>query len=143
METKKTNFLMRSGILSTLLSLSCIAIIFEYCQIHGWSWIFTITEIVLLIVFISSFGFSFANSGLWAFSHKSLKKLDEREIALVSKALRRAYSIFTVIILIYLLLVSLLEIPVSMVVVASLIFMAHLMPASLIGWSEKEIRSDH
>ncbi len=129
----------RTGVAFTLGSIITITLIFEYCIITQWTTAFIISEIFLIIVFISSFAITFIKTGLWEFTHKPFEKLDEREIALTGKSLRYAYAILTVFILILLLSYSLLNKQISVVLVASLIIFAHVLPASIIAWTEKHI----
>ena len=65
--------------------------------------------------------------------------MDEREIALTSKSLRYAYGIFAVVILILLLSLAITDTPIDVVLVASLILFAHILPASVIAWTEKGV----
>jgi hypothetical protein len=138
METQKPKLIVRLGIILTLLSLLDIAIIFEYCQLNEWSLALTIAELGFIAIFLISFFLTFIRTGLWAFTHRSLKKLDEREIAMVSRALRHAYAIFSIVVLSYLLIISVSESSVSIVMTVSLIIFAHLIPASIIGWMERQ-----
>lgn len=129
----------RTGVVFTFISLILIVLIFEYCIIKQWNTALTIIEIVLLFVFVLSFVITFIKTGLWKFTHKPFEKLDEREIALTGKSLRYAYAIITVLILIILLSFSLLNKHISIVLIASLIIFAHILPASIIAWTEKRI----
>jgi hypothetical protein len=114
-------------------------IIFEYCKIEQRDSRIIAIEIIPFIIFIVSFILTFIKTGLWRFIHKPLIKLDEREIALTSKSLRSAYSIFTVVTLALLLTLAITHTPIDVVLVATLILFAHLLPASYIAWTEKEI----
>lgn len=129
----------RVGVIMTYLSLICIVLIFEYCRINQWISILIIIEIIAIIVFLTGFVLTYLKTGLWSFIHKPLKNLDEREIALTSMSLRYAYGIFTIVILVVLLSFAILVIPVSIVLVASLIIFAHILPASVIAWTEKPV----
>ena len=82
---------------------------------------------------------TYIKTELWNFIHKPLIKLDGRETALTSKSLRYAYGIFTVVVLSVLLSFALMATTIDIVVVASLILFAHLLPASVIAWTEKEV----
>ncbi|MEN8225818.1 MAG: hypothetical protein ABFS05_10735 [Bacteroidota bacterium] len=140
MELKESIRKRRIGVMLTLISLAAIASIFEYGRIEQWNIMLQITEIILFVVFVVSLVLTFLRTGLWRFTHKPLKYLDEREIALTSKSLRYAYAFFAVIVLILLLSFSLLERPVHIVIVVSLILFAHLLPAAVIAWTEKQIK---
>lgn len=113
-----------------------MVLIFEYCKMEERDSKIIAIEIIPIIIFIVSFNATFIKTGLWGFIHKPLKKLDEREIALTSKSLRYAYGIFTIVILILLLSLAITHTPIDVVLVASLIIFAHILPASIIAWNE-------
>jgi len=115
METKKAFDWIRFGVIVTFLCLLSIVLVFEYSMINGWT-----------------------KTGLWKFTHKPIRKLDEREIAVVSKSLRYGYAIFSVVVLCFFLFLSLTGNKVSIVMAGSFILFAHLIPASIIAWTEKK-----
>ena len=139
MEMKKSVSKRRIGVIFTLISLCSMVLTFEYYKIEQRDSTFIAIEIISVIIFIVSFMLTFINTGLWGFIHKPLKDLDEREIALTSKALRYAYAIFTVVTLMLLLYFAVTLTPLDVVLVAALILFAHLLPASIIAWTEKVI----
>ena len=139
MEMRKSIKKRRIGVIITLLSLCSMVIIFEYYKIEQRNNAFIAIEIIPFIIFLVSFIATFIKTGLWGFIHKPLTKLDEREIALTSKSLRYAYGIFTVVTLFLLLTLAIIHTPIDVVSVASLILFAHLLPASIIAWTEKEV----
>ena len=139
MEMRKSIKKRRIGVIFTLLSLCSMVLIFEYCKIEQRDSTIMAIEIIPIIIFIVSFIVTFIKTGLWGFTHKPLKKLDEREIALTSKSLRYAYAIFTVVTLILLLSLAITYTQIDVVLVVSLILFAHILPASYIAWTEKEI----
>ena len=128
----------RIGVILTLISLCAMVGIFECCKINRKMNIFITTEIIAFIIFLISFSLTYLKTGLWRFTHKPLKKLDERELALTSKSLRYAYVIFTVIVLVLLLSLAIFSAKIDIVLVVSLILLAHLLPASVIAWTEKD-----
>ena len=129
----------RVGVIFTLLSLISMVLIYEYCKIYQRDSIIIAIVIIPIIIFIVSFIVTFVRTGLWVFVHKPIKKLDEREVVITSKSLRYAYGIFTVVTLILLLSLAITHTPIDVVLVASLILFAHLLPASYIAWTEKEV----
>ncbi len=139
MEMKKSIEKRRMGVILTLLSLGLMVFIFEYGKIEQWNTVLQISGILSIIVFIASLIPTFFKTGLWKFIHKPLKELDEREIVLTSKSLRYAYSIFTVVVLSLLLILAITTLQIDVVLVAALILFAHLLPASVIAWTEKVI----
>jgi len=139
MEMRKSIKKRRIGVIFTLLSLCSMVLIFEYCKIEQCDSAILPIEIIPIIIFVMSFIATFIKTGLWGFIHKPLKKLDEREIALTSKSLRYVYGIFTIVVLALLLSLAITQTQIDVVVVASLILFAHILPASYIAWTEKEI----
>ncbi len=137
MEQQESNNKKKIGVIVTFISLIVTVIIFEYFKINKENNYFIVIELSAITIFLLSFIFAFVKTGLWKFTHKPLKELDEREIALTSKSLRYAYSIFTVTALIFLLIFAIMKIQIDMVLVVSLIIFAHLLPASVIALSEK------
>jgi len=99
-----------------------------------------IIEIPLLLTLLISFILSFMRTGLWKFTHKPIKDLDERELELASKSLRTAYSLFAILVLCILLVIAVFNIAVSIILAVSLIFLAHLMPGIVIAFTEKSLR---
>jgi len=71
-------------------------------------------------------------------THASYKKLDEREIQVVFKATSISYSLFAIAILviIYIFILSGLG-QIDAVLAVSLLYFAHILPASIIAWNEK------
>lgn len=143
MELKRSLKERRLGVVVTLLSLITVVSIFEYGTSLQWNLSLKIAGLISLITFIIGLIFIYIKTGLWKFTHKPIENLDEREIALTSKSLRYAYSTFSVIVLALLLSFSVLDKPVNIVLVVSLIVFAHLLPASVIAWTEKQIESDN
>ena len=142
MEQKKSMSKRRFGVVITYLSLISIVSVFEYGTNVQWNIILKVTGIISLIVFIVALSLTLFRTGLWKFTHKPLENLDEREIVLTSKSLRCAYRVFTVAVLIILLSYSLLEKQLNIVLVTSLIVFAHTLPASIIAWTEKQVKQE-
>lgn len=98
--------------------------------------------LMLAISFIVVFG----QTGLWRFVHTRVERLDEREIMVTYESLRHSYGFFTVICLVIFLVAELLrdnllggrQIPL-MPMIAALIYLAHILPASVIAWRERDI----
>ena len=136
---KKERALRKTGVITTTLSLIAIVIIFEYGKVNLQRNYFLVLEILAILAFLISFFLTYAKTGLWKFTHKPLKELDEREIALTSKSLRFAYGIFSVTVLVLLLSLAIIETQIDIVLVVSLILFAHIIPASVIAWTEKNV----
>ncbi len=71
-------------------------------------------------------------------THASFKKLDEREMQVVFKATSISYSLFVIVtlVIIYIFILSGLG-QIDAVLAVSLLYIAHILPASIIAWNEK------
>jgi hypothetical protein len=127
----------RIGVVSTIFALIAFVFVFEYGRITQWNMFLTALLFLFIIVFTYGFVKFYIKTGLWKFTHRSVEVLDERELLLISQSLRYAYSIFTVAVLLLLLLVFILQVHISIVLVVSFIFLAHILPASVLAWSQK------
>jgi len=104
---------------------------------------------VSALLLVISFVIVYARTRLWRFVHTSPAKLDEREITVTYESLRHSYAVFTVICLAIVLLAELFkddllggyEIPL-MPIFGALIYLAHILPASVIAWRERKIYRD-
>ncbi|MCK4812478.1 MAG: hypothetical protein KAT14_00920 [Candidatus Marinimicrobia bacterium] len=140
MKTTQSMTSIRFGVLLSMLSLIAIVVLFELGIRLEWTTLMLIVEIPLLVILLISFILSFMRTGLWKFTHRPLKDLDEREIALTSKSLRQAYAWFAIIVLCILLVFAVFNIAVSIVLAVSLILFAHLIPGAVIAMTEKTLR---
>jgi len=139
MNERKSMAPIRWGVILTMLSLAGVVVFFELGVRTQWSTALMISEIVLLVILLITYILSFMRTGLWNFSHKPLKELDEREMEMTSKSLRIAYALFTIFVLFLLLVFAVLNIAVSIVLAVSLILFAHLLPGTVIAFSEKAL----
>jgi len=139
MKTTQSITSIRLGVLLSILSLVAIVVLFELGIRLEWTSLLIIIEIPLLVILLISFILSFMRTGLWKFTHRSLKDLDEREIALTSKSLRTAYALFGVLVLCIFLVFAIFNISVSIVLAVSLILFAHLIPGIVIVFTEKAL----
>ncbi len=95
---------------------------------------------VFLLILILSFVYVYVNSGLWALTHKKTENLDERQIQVVTNAIRVSYSTFVIIVIILVYLFAILGVgTIDVVFAASLLYLAHIIPASILAWTEKEV----
>ena len=67
------------------------------------------------------------------------KKLDERELQVTNTGLKYAYAIFTVTALVAIYWHAITEIQVNGLTAAGLLYLAHILPATVIGWREEDI----
>ncbi|UCE24983.1 MAG: hypothetical protein JSU74_02730 [Candidatus Zixiibacteriota bacterium] len=102
--------------------------------------------VIAILAIIVSFIQVYARTGLWRFVHTKAEKLDEREMLVTYESLRHAYGLFAVICLLIFLLAELITKEFGggyklalMPVIVALIYLAHVLPASVIAWTEREI----
>ena len=136
MNTKISLTNRRIGVTLNYFSLAAIVVIFELFKDSGLP-VLTISAISgALMVWLVSFILTYIRTQAWKQVHRSFKTLDEREAGQAYESLRVAYGIFTVIVLAILLLYSVSELRVSIVIFVSLLYLAHVLPASFIVWKK-------
>lgn len=131
----------RTGVLLNYLGLIGTVGFFYAGYLTSWNGVmvalFGLSLVILLISFFRYFFFS----GLWRFVHTGSGNLDERQIKVTRESLRLSYSAFTAISLIVFLWISLYHTGDTnlLVIFAGLLYLAHILPATIIAWKEKEI----
>ena len=94
---------LRTGIVINLLALAFLVLSWTTNPVNKTKIGLIVTGVFALLVLLYTYYYSFVQTGLWKFTHTVVPKLDEREYALNNRALRFAYSIFTIVVLAYLL----------------------------------------
>jgi len=135
----KTKHTRRFAVLINYFSIVVILVLFYLVRLLGLNPIFLAFEIIPLITVVLSFRHAFVKTGIWKMTHASSKKLDEREIQVVFKAMNISYSLFaiTTLVIIYIFILSGLG-QIDAVLAVCLLYIAHILPASIIAWNEKE-----
>ena len=118
--------------LMNYLSLILIVITFQYLKDVEWTWVFVVLEVFFIVLFAISLYYSYIKTGTWSFVHRSLEKLDERELKIVGKASRLSYAVFTIIALLIMMVLSVTEWRINMVFTAAMIYFSHILPASIL-----------
>lgn len=136
MNTKISLTNRRIGLTLNYLSLAAIVFLFEFYKDTGWPDLAILAISGALMVWLISFILTYIRTRAWKQVHRSFKKLDEREAGQIYESLRVAYGIFTVIALLVLLAYSLTEMQISIIIFASLLYLAHVLPASFIVWKK-------
>ena len=137
MESIRTKTRNRMIIILNYLSLIISLILFEYFREAGAWDLLSVSAIAgSILVFIISFYYAYGKSGAWKQAHRPFSRLDEREAGIAYEALRIAYAVFSVTILIALLLYAISGMAVSMIIFASFLLLAHLIPASVLVWGK-------
>jgi len=137
MEIKTPKSERRMWIIINFISLILLVLIFELIKSGFLTQKHIFFEIVPISILIFTYIQQFVSTELWKFTHKSLQKLDEREMQLSNKALRFSYSFFTILSLGLIYIYSLLGMRIHVVFIASLLYLAHILPAYFISWTEK------
>ena len=136
MNTKISLTNRRIGVTLNYISLAAIVFLFEFYKDSGFPVLAILAISGAILVWLISFILTYIRTQAWKQVHLSFKKLDEREAGQIYESLRIAYSIFTVIALAVLFAYSLTELQVSIIVFASLLYLAHVLPASFIVWKK-------
>lgn len=146
METAISQSKRRMWVLINYIALLLLIVLFYAADKTNFYTPVAIAGFIALIFLILSFVMVYARTGLWRFVHTRAEKLDEREMAMTYESLRRSYGIFAVICLLVFLMAELItkEFGSSyklalMPVIAALIYLAHVLPASVIAWTERQI----
>ena len=128
----------RFSVLLNYFSIIVILALFYIVRLGILKTFFLAFEIIPLIAVVLSFRHAFVKTGIWKMTHASFKKLDEREVQVVFKATSISYSLFAIAILviIYIFILSGLG-QIDALLAVSLLYFAHILPASIIAWNEK------
>ena len=93
----------------------------------------------LLLVIVTTYYVGLYKTRLWQLVHISSSKLDEREIQVINTGLKYAYALFTITTLALIYCHTIAEIHMNAITAIALVYLAHIMPAAVIGWREKDI----
>jgi hypothetical protein len=142
----------RTGVVINYIAVVLFAVLFCIGEYRGWTTPGTIGIFISLSVWLVSFIIIYVKTRLWRFVHTKVDRLDERERQLTYESLRYAYAIFTVICLSYILVSSLVAPRLAvnvltpddypsfgLVMMWVLLYLAHILPASIIAWTEREV----
>lgn len=103
--------------------------------------ILTINKLFLSLILlplgslIVSFIIIFQRTGLWGLTHKKLNCIGGDQLREYYNAIRISYSIFAILIIALLFIFSIFEIKVNVILAAALLYVAHILPASVMAWS--------
>lgn len=140
MNKQKSRTQNRIWILLNYLSLIAGLFLFYSVKIYQLPLSYLWFEIGIFAIFFISLFQAYFKTKFWQMVHTSSKKLDERELHNVLEALKYSYSIFTIacLILIYAFAVTKFY-QIDVVLAGGLLYLAHILPASLVGWRERII----
>ena len=137
MELNKSKTNRRLGIILNFLCLILIVLIYELVKSGILIQKYLLFEIAPVTLLIITDIILFGKTKLWKFTHKPYDKLDEREMQLSNQSLRFSYSFFIILSLGLLYTYNLWGIKINVLLIASLLYMAHTLPAYFISWTEK------
>ena len=134
----------RVWIILNYLSLIVGMFLFYAVKIYHLPLSFLMLEIGIFAIFIFSLYKAFIQTNFWKLVHAKSINLDEREMQVVLNALRYAYGIFAIICLVIIYAFAIAEFrPIDVVLAGGLLYLAHTLPAAIIGWNEKYIASEN
>lgn len=128
----------RIWIIFNYLSLIAVLAFFYTGKHFQWPIFYIVLEIGSLLILLITFLRIFIKTKLWRMVHTSYKNLDEREVQVVLTSLKYSYSIFTIICLIIIYAFAITEFhPIDVLLAGGLLYLAHTLPAAIVGWNEK------
>jgi hypothetical protein len=134
----------RLWIISNYASLVLFLILFYLSKELTWARSIIAVEVILFILFLFSFRRAFVLTNFWKMVHSAKNRLDEREMQVVLNALKNSYVIFTIVCLLIIYGFAVAEKgPVDVIIAAGLIYLAHTLPAAVVGWHEKMFIPDY
>lgn len=92
-----------------------------------------------LIVWFYTFYKFYWKTKWWKYVHQSYENYDEREQKFIGEAIRKSYSLFSVITLSIILVLQLLKWYPGPLLVVALLYFAHTLPASVLKWQGYKI----
>ena len=127
-------------IIINYLSIISILSFFYAGKYYNWPVIVLVCEAVSFLLLLISFIKVYIKTQLWRMSHTSANNLDERQLQVMLISLKYSYSIFTIITLLIIYGFAVAELgPIDVVLAVCLLYLAHTLPAAIVGWKEKVI----
>jgi len=139
MKPKKLS-LRRTGVILHALSIGYILVLNLLPELIKSSPYFLFSELFALSILIWGFLVIYLKTGIWRYTHLSLKRLSEEEKQEMNSVIRKAYTLFSVLILALLFVVAILKLEITVVVAATLLYLAHILPASIVAWNRIQVR---
>jgi len=142
MSTQISKSKRRAGIVVNYGSLLLLIVVFAVGQRLSWNAPAVAGLAVLTALVMATFIQVHVRTKLWRLVHARTDNLDERQYQIALRALRYAYGIFTVTSLSALLCLALTaegNSSLMMLVMASLLYLAHTLPSSVLAWTEREV----
>ena len=125
----------KTMIIVNAITILAIVVLFEIMKYAEIKILLAGLEILLVIAALITFYYAYWQTSLWKINHKKIEILDEREIQLVSEALRISYSVFTIVTILIIYAFAVIEKgPINVVIAAGLLYFAHMLPSAILGW---------
>jgi hypothetical protein len=132
----------RLWITLNLISLIALIVFFYLGKFSKWQIIYISTETLSIALFITSFYLGFIKTNFWKLVHSKSQNLDEREISVVLTGLKYSYSTFTILCIGTVYIFAFMDFQfIDVVFAAGLLYLAHILPAAVVGWNEKNIET--
>ena len=117
-------------------------VLYAIGKYNGWTPVVMVALSLVAAVLLVSFLLVHMRTHLWRMTHTKAENLDERQVQVTHDSLRRSYGIFTVLSLVILLIIAVIsggDDSMLILIFASLLYLAHTLPSSIIGWTEREV----
>ena len=131
----------RIAVIVNYLSVLAIGLIVKVGEWAGWDvGMIIIGALIATIVALVTFYLLYWRTRLWRMVHARFEKLDEREVQLIYEALRYSYIIF-ILACLSILYINVIAVKghFSALVPTGLLYLSHVLPASIVAWTEKEV----
>lgn len=142
MKPEVSRSMRRLTVIINYLSIALLLVMIYLGRSNDWSTAVIVSAAALALVMVATFIVLQVRTRLWKLVHTKVDNLDERQVLVTHESLRHSYGIFTVVSLLVLLCIALVggkHDSMLMLIFASLLYLAHTLPASIIAWTEKEV----
>lgn len=135
MEYISNNF-KKTWIVINYLSLLFIIAIFMFRNIHNWHIMVLPTGIISISLFTGSFYYAYWIPGTWKLLHSGKEYYKAGNQSNLLRVMRYSYQVFTILTILLFFVMTLLHCELNMLIVAALIYIAHVVPSSIYRWRE-------
>jgi hypothetical protein len=130
----------RVWIIVNYISVALIVFFFYFGRFFEKPIVFFVGGGLSLFIAGATFYKTFVTTQLWRIVHSAKNSLDERQMQVVLNALRYSYSAFAIFVLLLIYAFALMDKePINVLVAVCILYLAHTLPAAVVGWSEKVI----
>lgn len=142
MKPKKLS-LRRTGVILHDLSIGYILVLNLLPELIKSSPYFLFSELFALSIVIWGFLVIYLKTGIWRYTHLAIKRLSEDEKREMNSVIRKAYTIISIVIVLLLFTLAVFELKITAVVAVALLYLAHILPASIVAWNRIQVRLDN